>query len=152
VVLAVEGFVLWTVSPREGMPLRAFASLGQILPHASFVQLQIGTDQPTSTDRAPRTLFWRLAAGHSLRQERGLGRIWSPMVELVGDRDFEEGASTSVDVVPQMQVSLNRRQHVRVNVGLQLPDVAEQARRAGHVFDALQRQPQPRTRRAAHQA
>src|SRR5439155_2831502 len=47
------------------MTFGAFASYGQILPSASFLQVQIGTDQPTSTDEAPRTLFWRLAAGRS---------------------------------------------------------------------------------------
>lgn len=99
----------------------AFASIGQILPAASFVQFQIGTDQPTSTDQAPRTLFWRLAAGRSFREEGGVGRLWSPMVEVMSDRDFVEGASANIDVVPQFQVTLNRRQHVRVNVGLQVP-------------------------------
>jgi mono/diheme cytochrome c family protein len=101
--------------------LGAFASIAQILPASAFAQFQIGTDQPTNTAEAPRTMFWRAAVGRSFRQERGLGRLWSPMFEVVSDRDFVEGASANVDVVPQFQVTLNRRQHVRVNVGLQLP-------------------------------
>ena len=32
----------------------------------------------------------------------------------VADRDFVDGAATNIDVVPQLQVTLNRRQHVRV--------------------------------------
>jgi mono/diheme cytochrome c family protein len=115
----------------------AFASVGQILPASSFVQFQIGTDQPTSTDEAPRTLFWRAAAGRSVRQEGGLGRMWSPMVELVSDRDFTPGASTAIDVVPQFQVTLNRRQHVRVNVGLQIPVTNTAGRSTQLVFYAL---------------
>ncbi len=99
----------------------AFASYGQILPSASFLQFQIGTDQPTSTDETPRTIFWRLAAGRSFRQDRGLGRLWSPMLEVVSDRDFVEGATANIDVVPQFQVTLNQRQHIRVNLGLQIP-------------------------------
>lgn len=99
----------------------AFASYGQILPAASFVQFQLGTDQPSSTDETPRTIFWRVAAGRSFRQEDGLGRLWSPMIEVVSDRDLVHGATANVDVVPQFQVTLNRRQHVRVNVGLQIP-------------------------------
>jgi hypothetical protein len=43
------------------------------------------------------------------------------MLEVVSDRDFDEGARANIDLVPQFQVSLNRRQHIRVNVGLQLP-------------------------------
>jgi mono/diheme cytochrome c family protein len=101
--------------------LGAFASVGQILPAAAFVQFQLGTDQPTDTDEAPRTLFWRAAIGRSFRQEGGLGRLWSPMFEVVSDRDFAAGATANVDVVPQFQVTLNRRQHVRVNVGLEIP-------------------------------
>ena len=61
----------------------AFASVGQILPASAFVQFQIGTDQPTNTESAPRTMFWRAAFGRSFRQEAGLGRLWSPMFEVV---------------------------------------------------------------------
>jgi hypothetical protein len=109
-----------------------FAAAGQMLPADSFVQFQIGTDQPTATDVAPRTLFWRLAVGHSVRQEDGLGRLWSPMVEVVSDREFVEGASANIDLVPQLQVTLNRRQHVRVNVGLQMP-VTNSAQRSKQI-------------------
>jgi hypothetical protein len=98
-----------------------FGAIGQILPGESFVQAQIGTDQPTSTEKSPRTFYWRVAAGRTWRQENGLGRQWSPMIEVVTDRDFADGARANIDLVPQFQVSLNRRQHVRVNVGLQLP-------------------------------
>jgi len=99
----------------------AFASYGQILPAASFLQFQIGTDQPTSTDEAPRTIFWRLAAGRSFREEGGLGRLWSPMFEVLSDREFVQGGTANIDVLPQFQVTLNRRQHLRINLGLQIP-------------------------------
>jgi len=98
-----------------------FGAIGQILPGESFVQGQIGTDQPTSTQKSPRTFFWRAAGGRTWRQENGLGRQWSPMLEVVSEREFDQDARAKVDLVPQFQVSLNRRQHVRVNVGLQLP-------------------------------
>jgi mono/diheme cytochrome c family protein len=98
-----------------------FGAVGQILPGESFVQAQIGTDQPTSTEKSPRTFYWRLAGGRTWRQENSLGRQWSPMLEVVSERDFEDGARANIDLVPQFQVSLNRRQHVRVNVGLQWP-------------------------------
>jgi hypothetical protein len=117
--------------------LGVFASVGQILPASSFVQFQIGTDQPIDTTRAPRTLFWRLAVGRSFRQEQGLGRLWSPMLEIVGDRDFEPGATTAIDLVPQFQVTLNRRQHVRANVGLELPATNRTGRSKQIVFYLL---------------
>jgi hypothetical protein len=112
----------------------AFASYGQILPFASFLQVQAGTDQPTSTDEAPRTIFWRVAAGRSFRQEGGLGRLWSPMFEVVSDRDLVPGATANIDVVPQFQVTLNRRQHVRVNFGLQIPATNTVGRSTQAVF------------------
>ena len=115
----------------------AFASVGQILPSASFVQFQIGTDQPASTEKAPRTLFWRLAAGRSFRQEAGVGRLWTPMLELVSDRDFSESARTNLDVVPQFQVTLSRRQHVRANVGLEMPATNREGRSTQLVFYLL---------------
>ncbi len=113
------------------------AMAGQILPGNAFVQAQVGTDQPVHPDVAPRTLFWRLNAGKSVRQENGFGRMWSPMVEVVGDRAFEEGGATNVDVVPQMQVTLNRRQHVRVNAGLQIPASNREGRSTAFVFYLL---------------
>ena len=114
-----------------------FASVGQILPASSFVQFQLGTDQPVSTAEAPRTLFWRAAAGRSFRQDGGLGRMWTPMFEVVGDRDFVDGASSQIDVVPQFQVTLNRRQHVRVNVGLEIPATNTAGRAKQFVFYLL---------------
>jgi len=99
----------------------AFAAYGQILPARMFVQAQGGTEQPTSTEETPRALFGRIAFGQSFRQEAGLGRLWSPMLELIADRDLEDGARTDIDLLPQFQVTLNRRQHVRANLGLQVP-------------------------------
>jgi mono/diheme cytochrome c family protein len=110
----------------------AFAAYGQILPAHLFFQGQAGTEQPTDTQKAPRAVFGRAALGTSFRQERGVGRMWSPMLELITDRDLEDGARTNVDLMPQMQVTLNRRQHLRVNVGLQLP-VANRAGRSKQV-------------------
>ena len=114
--------------------LGAFASYGQILPANAFAQFQVGTDQPTSTEEVPRTLFWRAAAGRSFRQESGLGRLWSPMFEVVSEREFTPGAAADLDVVPQFQVTLNRRQHVRVNFGVQIPVTNTDRRSTQFVF------------------
>jgi mono/diheme cytochrome c family protein len=101
--------------------VEAFAAYGQILPSNMFVQAQAGTEQPWSTRDVPRALFGRVGVGKSLRQEMGLGRQWSPILELLADRDIEDGAKTNVDLLPQVQVTLNKRQHVRFNLGLQIP-------------------------------
>ena len=99
----------------------AFAAFAQILPRESFVQLQLGTDQPTDTTKAPRSLFWRSAFGKTWRQSNGLGRMWTPMVELVANKDYLPHSTPDWDVVPQMQVTLSARQHVRINLGTSIP-------------------------------
>jgi mono/diheme cytochrome c family protein len=98
-----------------------FAAFGQSLGHAAFVQVQTGGEAPTDTAKAAQAVYARVALGKSFYQDRGLGRMWVPMLELVTDRDLESAARTNVDLVPEMQVTLNRRQHVRLGAGLQMP-------------------------------
>ena len=43
------------------------------------------------------------------------------MVEFLADRDLETAARTNWDLVPQMQVSLSKRQHVMANFGVRMP-------------------------------
>jgi len=113
------------------------AMAGQLLPGNAFVQGQVGTDQPTDTSLAARTLFWRLNVGKSFREENGLGLMWTPMVEVVSDHDFAIGAPFLVEVIPQFQVTLNRRQHIRANVGLQIPASYREGRSTQFVFYLL---------------
>ena len=101
------------------------------------MQVQVGTDQPIHPDISPRTFFWRLNAGKSVRQDGGLGRLWSPMIEVVGDRAFAAGEAMDVEVVPQMQVTLSRRQHVRANAGLRIPASNREGRSKVFVFYLL---------------
>ncbi len=110
----------------------AFGAFDQILPFDSFVQAQAGTEQPVDTAIAARAVFGRVAFGKSLRQDSGFGRLWTPMLEVVTDRELEHGAATDVDMVPQFQVTLSQRQHVRANVGLQIP-VANTAGRSKQI-------------------
>jgi len=98
-----------------------FAMFGQILPRRSFFQIQTGAELPAHTENAPRAGFFRIAAGKTFAANHGFGRIWTPMVEALSDHEFETGAKTNWDVVPQMQVSLSKRQHILFNVGVRTP-------------------------------
>ena len=98
-----------------------FAAFDRRLPANSFVQVQGGADLPTHTDRVPQSLFLRTAVGKSFSEGRGLGRMWTPIMEFVSDRSLENGAKTDWDVVPQFQVTLSKRQHIRANFGLRIP-------------------------------
>ena len=99
----------------------AFAAFGQLLTPSSFIQIQTGAELPADTGKAPRALFWRAALGKTFAQNQGFGRIWTPMTEFLADRDLETGAKTNWDIVPQLQVALNKRQHVRLNLGVRTP-------------------------------
>ena len=99
----------------------SFASYGQILPANSFVQFQGGVEVPTHRDDAAKAVFWRTALGKTFTQGKGFGRLWSPMVELLADKELVTGEKTNWDVLPQMQVTLSKRQHIRASVGVQFP-------------------------------
>ncbi len=98
-----------------------FVTYGQILPRDAFVQAHAGVEIPADRGRASREAFWRVAAGRTFAQDGGVGRAWSPMVEVLAARDLEPDAVTKWDVVPQVQVTLNTRQHIMLNAGVQIP-------------------------------
>jgi mono/diheme cytochrome c family protein len=98
-----------------------FATFAQMLPGRSFVQTQGGVELPAHRENAPRAGFFRIATGKTFAANQGFGRIWTPMLEFLADREFETAARTNWDLVPQMQVSLSKRQHVFLNVGVRTP-------------------------------
>ncbi len=98
-----------------------FGAFGQAMPHMSFFQIQTGADLPANREKAARAAFFRFNLGKTFAQNKGFGRAWTPMADIVTERELESGAKTNWDVVPQMQVTLNRRQHVRANVGFRVP-------------------------------
>jgi len=98
-----------------------FAAFGQRLRRLSFLQMQAGAELPANTEKAPQAVFWRAALGKTFAQNQGFGRIWTPMVEFLADRDLETGAKTNWDIVPQIQVSLSTRQHILANIGVRRP-------------------------------
>lgn len=99
----------------------SFVSFGKILPSDSFFQFQGGVELPTDTTKAGNEAFWRGVIGRTFTQNGPFGRAWSPMVEVLAARELESGAITQWDIVPQFQVTLNTRQHVRLNVGWRTP-------------------------------
>ena len=101
--------------------LEGFASFGQLLPKESFFQFQGGMEAPTRTGDANKAVFWRTVLGKSFSADKGHGRVWSPMVELLADRELASGQTVNWDVVPQFQVTLNRRQHIRADFGVRIP-------------------------------
>jgi hypothetical protein len=66
-------------------------------------------------------LFFNTAIGQSFAADHGMGRLWTPMMEILANRDLVDNARTDWDVLPQMQVTISRRQHVRGDLGLRVP-------------------------------
>lgn len=98
--------------------IEPFAMLGQLLPHDAFVQFHGGLELP-SDDSVPREAYLRTAVGFTYLADRGFGRAWSPQVEVLLAKPFGEAAEW--DVVPQMQVTLSKIQHVSVAGGVRVP-------------------------------
>jgi hypothetical protein len=112
----------------DGTVTEAFASFGQILPADAFVQAQLGAEVPLY-DGAENEGFARFVLGRTFTSG-DWGRSWTPMAELQARRDLERGAPIALDFVPQMQVSLNTRQHVLANIGVVIPATETQGRSA----------------------
>jgi mono/diheme cytochrome c family protein len=119
------------------LSFKTFAAFGQLLPRMSFVQVQAGAELPKDTTKAPQSVFWNTAVGKTFVQRQGLGRIWTPMVEFLSSRDLVDGAKTDWDILPQIQVSLSKRQHILANVGVRIPTNNTAARATQLVFYVL---------------
>ena len=78
-----------------------------------------GAELPTDTDEKARELFLRTALGMTFATDRGFGRAWSPQVEVLWARP--EGGEAEWDVVPQVQVTLSKLQHVALAAGVRIP-------------------------------
>jgi hypothetical protein len=85
------------------------------------VQTQLGANLPRHTDIAPQSIFFNAAIGQMMPQDHALGRLWTPMMEFLAARDLTDRAKTDWDVLPQVQVTISKRQHVRADLGLRIP-------------------------------
>jgi len=97
-----------------------FLTYGQLLPADFFLQAQAGLELPFQRSKAENEAFLRLAFGRSINF-KPWGRTWSPMVELLAAKELVSGEKVVLDIVPQVQVTVNKRQHIFFNVGVRLP-------------------------------
>lgn len=126
-ILSLQGeFIAPTGNQARGLgtgttTFGTFAMFDQLFPTNTFIQFQGGANLPFDTKKAPQDVFWNTAIGQSFARDNGLGRLWSPMVEFVADRELINAAKTNWNVLPEMQVTISRRQHVRGNLGFSFP-------------------------------
>lgn len=101
--------------------LEPFAAFSQMLPRDAFLHVHAGLEFPVGVEGAHNEWYWRTAAGWTVAQNGGTGRAWSPMIEMLAAREIAAGERVQWDVVPQIQVTLSKRQHIMVSGGVQFP-------------------------------
>ncbi|MGB7546124.1 MAG: cytochrome c [Terracidiphilus sp.] len=114
-----------------------FAAFDQLFRTNTWVQFQMGADLPRHPDISPQSLYWYTTVGQTFARDHRLGRMWSPMVEFLASCDLTDGAKTDWDVLPEMQVTLSKRQHVRANIGVRAPLTNTAGRNPGINFYVL---------------
>ena len=78
-------------------------------------------------DSSAREAGLEVAVGRMMSQGP-FGRQWNPIVEFLGSRTLASGEKTVWDWAPQVQVSLNQRQHILLSAGVRLPLTERQGR------------------------
>jgi cbb3-type cytochrome c oxidase subunit III len=96
-----------------------FAMWGQIVGGSGFFQVHAGYEFPSNRTLGQREGFVRTAFGYTVAQDQGFGRAWSPMLEVLAAKP--EGGGAEWDIVPQIQVSLSKLQHVLFSAGVRVP-------------------------------
>ena len=113
-----------------------FIAWGQILPADFFFQAQLGAELTADKEKAENSGFLRCALGWTGTTGQ-FGRAWSPIVEVTGGREFAGDATIRYSAVPQMQVTLNKRQHIMFNLGFRIPLNEREDRKTQVVFYLL---------------
>jgi mono/diheme cytochrome c family protein len=106
-----------------------FVAFGKILPSESFAHFQGGFEVPA--EDLEQEIFWRFALGRTFAQD-DFGRNWTPMLEVLGARELSSSARNNWDVVPQVQVTLSKRQHIMLNIGSRIP-ISNTAQRGAQI-------------------
>jgi mono/diheme cytochrome c family protein len=96
-----------------------FAMWGQMLGPNGFLQVHTGYEVPSDQLAGRNEAFFRAALGYTVAGDQGYGRAWSPMTEVLVAK--AKGSAVEYDVVPQMQVSLSKLQHILLSVGVRVP-------------------------------
>jgi cytochrome c553 len=142
-ILSLQGgFLLPTGNYSRGFgngttSFEPFASFDQLFRTDTWVQLQFGAELPFDTGKTPNSIFFNSAFGQTFAPDSKLGRMWSPMVEFTATRDMVDNGKTDWNVIPEMQVTISKRQHVRGNLGLSIPMTNTEGRQKQVLFYLL---------------
>jgi hypothetical protein len=96
-----------------------FAMWGQMIGASGFLQMHAGYEVASDRTAGRNEGFVRTALGYTVAEDEGFGRAWTPMLEVLSA--LPEDADAEWDLVPQVQVSLSKLQHVLLDVGVRVP-------------------------------
>ena len=106
--------------------LETFLAVGKQLPKDFFLHSRAIYLMPLDGSADEAELH--VAIGRAMTSNGPYGRQWNPMVEILGARPLESAATTEWDWVPQLQFSINQRQHLLFNIGVRLPLTSRNSR------------------------
>ena len=109
------------------------ALFAQMLPKDFFLQGDVFGSFPTGK-QLPNEMQAHFALGRTFAEDGGWGRAWTPQVEFLSAHDFSPRAGVDMDIVPQLQVSISRRQHILFSAGERIPLNNTAARKPQTVF------------------
>lgn len=127
IVSVLGEVVLPTAEDTDEVVFEPMILVAKLLPSNGAVQLQAGVEIPEDV------VFWRGAVGKTFTAGR-FGRSFSPMLEILGEYAEER---SHWDAVPQVQVSLNKRQHVLASAGYRFALTEREFRSDALVFYVL---------------
>ena len=108
----------------------------KLLPRDAFLQVQ-GIAEFPNDSALENELVLRAAIGRTWFADAPYGRAWTPMIEVLGARELDSGADPEWDLVPQLQLTLSKLQHVQAGAGVRLPVTDRSNRSAELVFYLL---------------
>ena len=141
-ILSVGGeYIVATGDEQRGLGkgsdvFETYLAWGKMLPGDSFVQLQGVAEFPTDAGFDDELVF-RAAAGKTITFGSPYGRAYTPMLEVEGKWEDAAGVDAEWNVVPQMQITLNTRQHVMASAGFRVPVTQRADRDVEFVFYLL---------------
>jgi mono/diheme cytochrome c family protein len=97
-----------------------FVAAGQRLSTLGFIQVQGGIGLPFNESKASKEAYGRLALGRTF-VTGNFGRLFTPMLEFQVVREMGNESLTLYSYVPEMQISISKRRHVRINLGVIIP-------------------------------
>ncbi|MEI9813961.1 MAG: cytochrome c [Acidobacteriota bacterium] len=98
-----------------------FLTYTQILPKNAYFLQQIGAEGPIRRHDDPIQAYARTTLGKVFLADRGFGRAFSVANEFITTRNFASHQNWTLTLVPQIQVTVSRRQHMRLGIGVNLP-------------------------------